>query len=208
MKKIIVPILIITTILSCKSAPVTKDSEPYKDFGIPIAGHYRNGEMVKASIYTAASILTLLSALVFAPIGENGKSVTQLDQTYGTPISLGLLGVTASIALIASPIDTAVSYHKRNQKIIELNNIEWSDKSNVTKYQAIINHRKQIKLDQIENYRRKFYEGTITRAEVNIVNDDEELKNGLAKELEYFSRKYIESNKNIDTTSDITGQNK
>lgn len=197
MRKIFYSILALSVLMtSCQSVPivrrepVTKYSEPYKDFGTPLAGSYKNGEKVKAGLYIAGTIIALLSSLLFAPIQENGKGIIPIDENIGTPLSLSLLGVGVSTALIISPIDTVISYHRRNNKIMELNGIEFDRKNKLMKHDAIAKYREDLIKEEIEKYRIKFAEGSITTRDIYIIGSDEKLAEGLKIELAgYMKRK-------------------
>ncbi|HBD96014.1 MAG: hypothetical protein A2015_16575 [Spirochaetes bacterium GWF1_31_7] len=198
MKKIIASLLISFILIGCVSTPIPKQevitefSEPYKDFGTPLAGSFKNGQKIKGAMYITVSLLTLLTSLLFAPIQENGGSIIPMDNTISTPLSLSLLGVGISTALIISPIDTAISYHKRNQKIIDLNSIEWNKNSKLNKYNAILEHRANIKKNQIEKFKIRFAEGSITITDIYIIGSDQDLLDALKIEVEAYTKKLKE----------------
>lgn len=179
--------------MSCASSPqsrqsINADSMPFKDAGTPLAGSFKNGQRIKGGAYLAATLLTLACSLLFVPIQDDGRSVIPIDDRISIPISLGVVGLAASIALIASPIDTAISYHTRNKKILELNAIEWKA-GKTTKYQAILDHRIFLKQQEIEGFRKKFLLNTITDRDIYIISSDEEMAEALKLEVEMYIEK-------------------
>ncbi|OHD27251.1 MAG: hypothetical protein A2086_02850 [Spirochaetes bacterium GWD1_27_9] len=214
-KKITGIILIVLVLNSCLTIKIGKDSEPLVDFGTPIIGHFRNGDKAKGILYTALFLTSLVAFVLFTPI-DTKKCVIQIDRTYSDWVLLGT-GIGAGTSLVASSIDTAVTYQIANQKIIDLNNIKWQydPTGKNPKYLAIQNFREEqyrLKEEQsdlsrlegykgeIEFYRKKLVNGTITDDELAFLEKAEKIKEVLKNELGfyYINREKFKQGKNID----------
>lgn len=206
-----ITILILTLFVnSCLVLKVNKDSPPLIDFGTPLIGHYRNGDIPKAILYTILFVTGIVGIVLFAPTPTNDGNkpgILPIDRNIADPIYYSILGATACVP-IASSIDTAVTYHIVNKKIIDLNGIYWDPKSNITKYDAIIDYREkeeerlnkeseEQRLEaykkEIEYYRQKLLDGTITEDELIFIEKSEKLSEILKNELGYY---YITREKN------------
>ena len=207
LKKVVVIIIITTLLSSCITMKVGKDSPPMVDFGTPIIGHFRNKDIVKGILYTSLFLTFVLSAVLFAPAGDNGQGVIPIDRTISDPIFFASIGC-ASASIIGSTVDTAITYQIYNSKIIKLNNIPFDPKGNIKKYEAINNFRIQQEEDKIQEvvdsraegyretlelYRKKLIDGTITDDELILIERAEYFKENLKNELGYYT---INKNKN------------
>ncbi|HPP04957.1 MAG TPA: hypothetical protein PK351_09060 [Spirochaetota bacterium] len=209
-KKVISIIILILFTNSCLVLKVNKDSAPLVDFGTPLIGHYRNGDIPKAVLYTVLFVTGIIGIVLFAPTptdNGNNPGILPIDRTIADPIYYSILGATACVP-IASSIDTAVTYHIVNKKIIDLNGIYWDPKGKITKYDAIIDYREKEEerlnkeyeeqrleayKQEIEYYRQKLLDGTITEDELVFIEKSEKLSEILKNELGYY---YITREKN------------
>ena len=66
-KKVISIIILILFTNSCLVLKVNKDSAPLVDFGTPLIGHYRNGDIPKAVLYTVLFVTGIIGIVLFAP---------------------------------------------------------------------------------------------------------------------------------------------
>lgn len=208
--KIISFLLIILLLNSCLVLKVNKDSHPLIDFGVPLIGHYRNGDTPKAILYTVLFVTGVIGIILFAPTPTeqgNKAGILPIERNIADPIYYALLGATASVP-IASSIDSAATYHIVNKKIIDLNGIYWDPKAKITKYDAIIKYREEeekilnkeyeeqrLKVfeKEIEYYRQKLLDATITEEELIFIEESEKLSEILRNELGYY---YITREKN------------
>ena len=208
----IIPLLLLVLILlnSCLVLKVNKDSMPLVDFGTPLIGHYRNGDISKAVLYTILFVTGVIGIVLFAPTptSEGNKlGILPIERNIADPIYYSIIGATACVP-IASSIDSAVTYHIINKKIIDLNGIYWDPKGNKTKYDAIMDYREaeekrlnkeyeeeRIKTfeKEIEYYRQKLLDGTITEDELIFIEKSDKLSEILKNELGYY---YITREKN------------
>ncbi len=208
--RIISLLLILFLLNSCLVLKVNKDSPPLIDFGTPLVGHYRNGDIPKAVLYTVLFVTGIIGIVLFAPTptaNGNQIGILPIERNIADPIYYSILGATACVP-IASSIDSAATYHIVNKKIIDLNGIYWDPKGTKTKYDAIMDYREaeeerlnkeyeeeRIKAfeKEIEYYRQKLLDGTITEDELIFIEKSEKLSEILKNELGYF---YITREKN------------
>lgn len=199
-KKTIAAILLMTTMCSCVTMHLDKDSAPLIDFGTPIVGHFRNKDYVSAGIFTSLFLSFLVCTFVFAPFASNQTSFTGLDTGISDPLFFSFLGATLATP-VASTIETACMYHYVNQKIIDLNGIFFDTHDKLKKYEAInafradeerrmeeASNRAQLELyrREIEAYRQKLIDGTITDEELIFIEKSEMIRNELQSEIGYY----------------------
>ena len=198
-KKIIFLIIIISILNSCLLIKIKKDSEPLIDFGVPLIGHFRNGDIPKAVFYTVSFALSCVGIILFSPSQGDAneiKAIIPVERSISDPILFAFTG-TAVSSLVGSSIDTAVTYNLINDKIMDLNNIKWDRDWKKTKYQVICDFReKQEEIEtvkhiekyreEIEYYRKKLITGTITEDEINFLERVPSVKEQLEKELGYY----------------------
>jgi hypothetical protein len=195
-------IAILTAIMffnSCIVMQIKKDSEPLIDFGTPLIGHFRNNDIPKAVLYTVLFATSVLGIILFSPsqgTGNTTKAIIPIDRKISDPIFYSFLG--ASLASFAgSSIDTSVTYQMVNQKILELNGLQWKSDMKTTKYEFIKKFRDEEKKlaakegnknleGEIELYRKKIINGSITEDEIFFIEKNEEMKKVLEKELGYY----------------------
>lgn len=200
MKKIIATLIIVLLFSNCLVLKINKDSAPLIDFGTPLAGHYNNGDIGKGIFYTILFTTLVIGVILFAPTQNGG--VLPLDRNIADPLFYSFLGTSLSVP-IASSIDTAATYHIVNKKILELNGIEWNpkEKHKLNKYQTIIKlredadkkeleksneNRKNNYKDEIEFYKKRLLDGSITEDELTFINKSSYLKEQLKNELGYY----------------------
>ena len=209
-RKIIFSIMILLTLNSCLLMRINKDSEPLVDFGTPLIGHYRNGDTVKAILYTVLFVTGMIGVILFAPTQDGGtQSIIPIDRKIADPVYYSLLGCTLSVP-VASSIDGASTYHLANKKIIDLNEINWDPKGKIYKFDAIKNFRleqenkfvedsNKIRMeqykDEIEVYRKKLIDGTITQDELIFIEKSDFIREELQNEIGYY---YINKKKEND----------
>lgn len=206
---ILIAIIMINS--SCLTIRIDKDREPLIDYGTPLVGHFRNKDTVKAVLYTALFLTGILGILLFSP-GENGKSIIQLDNTIANYGILGFALGTANILAVSS-IDTAVTYHLANKEIIDLNQIDWKfdptgkntkikaiNDFRDKKYQMMEEEAENKRLEQyreeIELYRKKLLDRTITEDELSLIKRATKFQEELKDEVSYY---YISKSKDIPT---------
>jgi len=212
-RKIVYICMIVLISNGCLTLKINKDSPPLVDFGVPLIGHYRNGDTLKAVLYTVLFVTGMVGVILFAPTQGGGSSpIIPIDRTISDPIYYSLLGCTLTVP-IASSIDGASTYHLVNKKIIELNGIPWDPKGNITKYDAINQFRQEQDdrfqresdanriesyREDIEIYRKKLLDGTITNDELVFIEKSTFISEELKNELGYYyinKKKLIESEK-------------
>ena len=118
-KKIIALILMITTLSSCVTLHLNKDSEPLVDFGTPIVGAFRNKDYVAAGIFTSLFLSFLVCTFVFAPYSSGDKSFTGIDTSISDPLFFSIISwvIRVKALLIAfSSISLALSFMVKPQK--------------------------------------------------------------------------------------------
>ena len=199
-KKIIALILMITMLSSCVTLHLNKDSEPLVDFGTPIVGAFRNKDYVAAGIFTSLFLSFLVCTFVFAPYSSGDKSFTGIDTSISDPLFFSFLGATLATP-VASTIETACMYHYVNQKIIDMNGIFFDPHDKIKKYDVInefradeerrmeeASNRAQLELyrKEIEAYRQKLIDGTITDEELIFIEKSEMIRNELQAEIGYY----------------------
>lgn len=193
-KKGLLIILIISVFNSCITLKIDKDAPPLIDFGTPLVGHFRNGDTLKAVLYTVLFASSVIGLILFAPTqGIESKSIIPVERNISDPIFYSFIGTTLT-AFGASSIDSAATYHIINKKIIDLNEIKWDKSSKKTKYEAIIEFREEQKKnneeeqykDEIKYYREKLINGLITDDELLFLDKTPILKKKLEKELGYY----------------------
>lgn len=199
-KFIWIVLLIVIGLNSCVVMKINKDSPPLVDFGTPLIGHFRNGDHIKGGIYLGIFLTAAVSMILFSPTSEDG-AIIPVPREVSDPIFYSSLGVAAGTAILVSPIDTAITYHVGNKKIIDFNEIPWEKGGKITKYQAIENwqieqerleeerlNKKRLEMyeDEIEMYRKKLLDGTITDEELEKINRAPIFKELLEKEINYY----------------------
>ncbi|HRU44414.1 MAG TPA: hypothetical protein P5322_07785 [Spirochaetota bacterium] len=213
-RKIVYICMIVLLLNGCLTLKINKDSPPLADFGVPLIGHYRNGDTVKAALYTVLFVTSMVGVILFAPTqGGGSQPIIPIDRTISDPIYYSLLGCALTVP-IASSIDGASTYHLVNKKIIDLNGIPWDPKGNITKYDAINQFRQEQEerfqresdanrienyREDIELYRKKLLDGTITDDELTFVEKSTFISEELKNELGYYyinKKKLIEQEKN------------
>ncbi len=204
MKKIVALLVIFVLMLnsSCLTIKIDKDSDPLIDFGTPIVGHFRNKDIVKGILYTVLFLTSIVGVVLFTP-GDNNKSVVQLDSSISQWAMMGC-AIGAGNMLAISSIDTSATYHLANKKIIDLNNIDWKydPTGQNTKYNAIVDFKVKrdalreeeaelARLEQyrneIETYRQKLLDRSITEDELTLINRAEKFREELKDELTYYN---------------------
>ncbi len=199
LKKIIFLIIILSLLNSCLLIKIDKDSAPLIDCGAPLIGHFRNGDITKGILYTVLFATSLIGIILFSPSqtqGYESKSIIPIERNISDPIFYSFIGTTGSI-FIGSSIDTAVTYQLANKKIIELNEIELDAKLKKSKYQVIIEYREEqekikekqqheVYKKEIEYYRERLIDGTITEDELLFLKRVPEIMESLEKELGYY----------------------
>ncbi len=208
MKKIIFFLLIALMFSNCLVLKIKKDSPPLVDFGIPLAGHYRNKDTAKAIFYTVLFSAAVLGVFLFSPMfydkSDDPKPIININRNITDPIFYSFLGSSCAV-LGASSIDTAATYHYVNNKIIELNGLEWDKKLKISKYQIITDYQNkqaankeiedaEIYKDEILYYKKKLIEAAITDEELLLIKSNAVLKKNLEKELGfYYIKKELDS---------------
>jgi len=189
---------------------IKKDSPPLVDFGIPLAGHYRNKDTAKAILYTVLFSTALIGTILFAPIFYDSAykepiPIINFNRDITDPVFYSFLG-SACAFLGASSIDTAATYHYVNDKIIELNGLEWDKKLKTTKYQFISEYQSkqainkeigdaELYKNEILYYKKKLIEAAITDEELLLIKSNPVLKKNLEKELGFY---YIKKELNAE----------
>ncbi|MCG8569274.1 MAG: hypothetical protein MJB14_03965 [Spirochaetes bacterium] len=102
---------------------VQKDSPPLVDAGTPLVGHYRNKDIPKAVLYTILFVTSLTGTILFAPTSSEG-SLLRIDESISNPLFYSFIGGSLS-SLIASSVDTAVTYQIYNNKLLTMNEIHF-----------------------------------------------------------------------------------
>lgn len=202
-KKIISLLVISFLVNSCLVLKVEKDSPPLIDAGIPIIGHYRNKDTVKAVLYTVIFASSFLGMILFSPTTDNNETFFGLQEEVRAPVFYSLVGLTTT-SFVASSIDTAATYHYVNNKIIDLNDIEWEFSLDNSKYDVIMKFREETQnisdvknekelTDEIKYYQKKLIDGTITDDELFFIEHTDVLRDNLEKELGlYYISKDLE----------------
>lgn len=197
-KKIISLLIVIVLLNGCLIMKINKNSEPLIDFGTPLIGHFRNKDIPKAVLYTVLFASSIIGIILFSPSqgrGTESRSIIPVERNISDPIFFSFLGTSLS-SFAASSIDTAVTYHLANKKIIELNEFEWNRDLGINKHNFIISFKEeQAKKkiyenndysDEIVYYRKRLINGTITEDEVNFIERNDKIKEQLEKELGYY----------------------
>ena len=208
-KKIVSTILILFLLNSCILIKIDKDSRPLVDFGTPLIGHFRYGDVGKGVIYIVFFCTSLIGLILFAPTqynaNGNNKAIMPVSREISDPLFYTFIGTTVT-SFGASSLDTAITYHLANKKIIDLNNIDWDVTSKITKYQAIKNFREtnenSINQDEVNYYRKKLIDGSITEDELSFIKSISQLESELEKELGYYIIKKELENKREDEVKD------
>ncbi|MBN2544538.1 MAG: hypothetical protein JXB50_01995 [Spirochaetes bacterium] len=201
MKKIISILLITLLFSNCLVLKIKKDSPPLVDFGIPLAGHYRNRDTAKAIFYTVLFSTAVIGTFLFAPMFYDNSyndpvPVINFNRNITDPVFYSFLGSACTI-LGASSIDTAVTYHYVNNKIIEINDQEWDRKMKITKYQFITDYQRKLEIinenednkiykNEILYYKKKLIDATVTDEELLLIKTNPVLKKNLEKELGFY----------------------
>lgn len=120
---VVLIVLLLSSLNSCLVFKIRQDSPPLVDCGTPLVGHFRNGDTPKAILYTSLFVTSILAVFLFAPLKDN-KSIIPIEREVSDPLFYSFIGASTG-SLIGSSIDTSVTYHLANKKIIELNNIYW-----------------------------------------------------------------------------------
>jgi hypothetical protein len=198
-KRLLVVVLIISLFCNCLVMKIDKDSEPVFDFGTPLVGHFNNGDYGKGVLYTVLLVTGIVGMILFAPSSEGGV-IPQLDRQIADPLFYSFLGFSCSVP-VASSIDTAVTYHMVNKKIIELNDLNWDPRLKVKKYDVILDYRKEMQqefdekvesnrednyAEELEYYRQRLLDGTITEDELILVERADYFRERLQNEIGYY----------------------
>ena len=192
-KKIFSALLILFVLNSCVLIRINKESKPLVDFGSPFIGHFRNGDTGKGVMYILFFCTSLIGGILFAPtqynVNGNNRAIIPVSREVSDPLFYTFIGATA-LSFGASSLDTVITYHLANKKIIELNNIEWDASAKLTKYQVINNFRDKktnsINQDEVSYYREKLINESITEDELIFIRSIPELESELEKELGYY----------------------
>lgn len=202
---LIVLLVFLFNITGCLTIKIDKDSEPLVDFGTPIVGHFRNHDTVKGVLYTVLFITSIIGLVLFAPgpsDDDNQGSILPISNEICNWSMLGF-GIGAANVFAASSIDTAVTYQLANRKIIDLNKIDWKydPTGKETKYNSIVKYRQEQDImkeqaaenarfeqykGEIEIYRKKLLDKSITDDELALIERAEKFHEELKDELTYY----------------------